>query len=550
MTLTPGTRLGVYEVTAVLGTGGMGEVYRARDTRLGRDVALKVLLPAVANDPDRLARFTREAQTLAALNHPHIAQIYGVEESDGVRALVMELVEGQTLADRLARGPVPLDEALPIARQIADALEAAHEQGIIHRDLKPANIVVRADGTVKVLDFGLAKALDPAGTSAVHPADSPTVTSPALTHAGIILGTAAYMAPEQARGQLVDRRADLWAFGVVLIEMLTGTRLFEGATVSDTLAAVLTKTPNWSLLAATPTPVRTLLRRCIERDRGKRLDSAAAARLDIEDALATPASNDKPASAAVGLESRRSRRLTWFAAGLAVALAVVAALPWQRAFDATPTPHVVRLQLAPPDGVDFDDAQAPAIAPEGERIAFVGRARDTGRESLFVRRLDSLASLNLPGTENATFPFWSPDGRSLAFFADEKLKSIDVASGTVRVLCPATHGVGGSWSPSGEIAFVTALGPIHLLSAVGGDPSIPWLLTEGEVGQFHPQFLADGRLAFWRLGVGAFIGRTGDPESALSRTDSYHIASRGRRVRPLENCVRIQSGRIAFCATG
>src|SRR5471032_2048936 len=280
MALVVGTRLGPYEVLSALGAGGMGEVYRARDTKLNRDVAIKVLLPAVANDPDRLARFSREAQVLASLNHPNIAHIYGIEDADGVKALVLELVDGEDLAQRIARGAISLNEALPIAEQIADALEAAHEQGVIHRDLKPANIKVRADGTVKVLDFGLAKAMDPAGASSANAMNSPTLSMHA-THAGIILGTAAYMSPEQARGKAVDRRADIWAFGIVLLEMLTGQPVFTGETVSHVLASVLKIDPDWTVLpATTPAPLRRLLRRCLEKDRRRRLDSAVAARLD------------------------------------------------------------------------------------------------------------------------------------------------------------------------------------------------------------------------------------------------------------------------------
>src|SRR5262245_20161925 len=271
MTLASGTRLGVYEVVASLGAGGMGEVYRARDTKLNRDVALKVLPAAFRLEPDRQARFKREAQLIASLNPPNIATIYGFEEWEGVHALVLELVEGPTLADRLARGPIPLDEALPIARQIAEALEASHELGIIHRDLKPANIKLRPDGTVKVLDFGLAKALEPAGGESGDDTASPTITSPA-THAGMILGTAAYMSPEQAKGRVVDRRADVWAFGAVLFEMLSGHRAFKGEDVADTLAAVLRTDPTWSQLPPdTPLSVRRLLTRCLQKDAKRRL---------------------------------------------------------------------------------------------------------------------------------------------------------------------------------------------------------------------------------------------------------------------------------------
>ncbi|MGH9254109.1 MAG: serine/threonine-protein kinase [Vicinamibacterales bacterium] len=314
MTLTPGTQLGPYEVVGALGAGGMGEVYRARDTKLQRDVALKVLPEKFALDPARLARFRREAQILASLNHPNIAAIYGLEEqpvvvsgfppppkaparlaearvareggSRTVCALVLELVEGPTLADRITQGPIPLEAALPVARQIVEALAAAHEKGVIHRDLKPANIKVRDDGTVKVLDFGLAKLTEPAGTDEAAATHLPTITSPAVvTGAGALLGTAAYMAPEQARGSVADRRADLWAFGVVVWEMLTGRRLFEGATVSDTLASVLKTDPDWSALPVdTPSALRRLLRRCLEKDRNRRLDSAADARIEIDDA--------------------------------------------------------------------------------------------------------------------------------------------------------------------------------------------------------------------------------------------------------------------------
>ena len=286
MALTPGTRLGVYEVTAPLGVGGMGEVYRATDTKLKRQVAIKILPWSLAGDPDRLARFQREAEVLASLNHPNIAAIYGLEDADGVKALVMELVEGEDLAQRIARGAIPLAEALTIAKQIAEALEAAHEQGIIHRDLKPANMKVREDGAVKVLDFGLAKAMEPI-SRAPNVSQSPTITTPAMTQAGMILGTAAYMSPEQAKGRTADKRADIWAFGVVVFEMLTGQRLFTGETISDTLASVLKTDPDWRTLPdAVPSSLRRLLRRCLEKDPKRRLQAIGEARVQIEDLLA------------------------------------------------------------------------------------------------------------------------------------------------------------------------------------------------------------------------------------------------------------------------
>ena len=285
MALTAGTRLGPYEITAQIGVGGMGEVYRATDKNLKRQVAIKVLPEAVAADAERLVRFQREAEVLASLNHPNIAIIHGLEKSDGVTGLVMELVEGPTLADRIAEGPIPIDEALPIAKQIAEALEGAHEQGIIHRDLKPANIKVRSDGTVKVLDFGLAKAMEPIGTLSPSVSQSPTITTPAKTQTGIILGTAAYMSPEQARGQSVDKRADIWAFGCVLFEMLTGGAPFARDTLTDTFAAIVDREPSWeSLPAATPDRIRDLLRRCLQKDPSRRLRDVGDARLEIDDA--------------------------------------------------------------------------------------------------------------------------------------------------------------------------------------------------------------------------------------------------------------------------
>jgi eukaryotic-like serine/threonine-protein kinase len=319
MTLAAGARLGPYEIVAPIGAGGMGEVYRARDTTLNRDVALKVLPQAFTLDPDRLARFKREAQVLAALNHPHIAAIYGFEPSDEVPALVLELIEGPTLADRIARGPMPIDEVLPIARQIAEALEGAREQGIMHRDVKPANIKLRPDGTVKVLDFGLAKAFEP-GPVASDLSNPPTITSPAMTRMGVILGTAAYMSPEQAKGQAIDKRSDIWAFGCVVYEMLAGTRAFGGEVVSETLAAVLRAEPDWGALPGdTPASIRRLLRRALEKDRGNRLPDMADARLEIDDAAREPSA---VASASLSISGRREA--AWAAAVVALLLTSVA----------------------------------------------------------------------------------------------------------------------------------------------------------------------------------------------------------------------------------
>jgi serine/threonine protein kinase len=308
MTLVAGTRLGPYELVGAIGAGGMGEVYRARDTKLNRDVALKILPDIFAADPERLARFQREAQVLASLNHPNIGAIYGLEESNGVRALVMELVEGPTLAARIATGPIPLAEVLPIARQIADALEAAHEQGIIHRDLKPANIKVREDGTVKVLDFGLAKAMEPAAGSSPSVSQSPTFTTPAVTEAGMILGTAAYMSPEQARGKTIDKRTDVWAFACVLFEMLIGRAIFTGETISDTIAAILEREPEWGALPAeTPAGIRQLMQRCLDKDPRRRLRDIGDARIEIDDVQ----SGSQPDGRVAQVPAGSRRRLAW-----------------------------------------------------------------------------------------------------------------------------------------------------------------------------------------------------------------------------------------------
>jgi eukaryotic-like serine/threonine-protein kinase len=492
MALAPGTRLGPYEITAQIGVGGMGEVYRATDTNLARQVAIKVLPEAVAADAERLARFDREAKTLAALNHPNIGAIYGLEKADGIRALVMELVEGPTLADRIAQGPIPIDEALPIAKQIAEALEAAHEQGIIHRDLKPANIKLRPDGTVKVLDFGLAKTMEPAAAVSSSLSMSPTITTPAMTQAGIILGTAAYMSPEQARGTAVDKRADVWAFGVVLWEMLTGKRLFEGATVSDTLAAVLKTEPGWNALGpATPTAIRRLLRRCLEKDRKQRLDSAAAARLEIEEALTAPSAVE---SAAVPAPSSASRgRLAWMVAASAV-LVVAAAAVWQQRHATTAPRPVTRFEIAVPQ---TDSPTSLSLSPDGRQLAYV--ATTEGQSRVWVRLLDDTDPRPLVGTEGASFPFWAPDASAIGFFAEGKLKRVDLAGGASQALADAPNGRGGTWNSEGVILFTPGNAPlapnsvITRVSAAGGTPIAVTHLGPGEGSHRWPQFLPDGR---------------------------------------------------------
>ena len=519
MALTAGTRLGSYEIVALIGEGGMGQVYRARDPRLGRDVALKVLPELFAADPERLARFKREAHVLASLNHPHIAGIHGFEEdaitvsgspgpsrvegSQTAHALVLELVEGSTLADRIARGALPIEEALPIARQIAEALEAAHEHGIVHRDLKPSNIKVRDDGNVKVLDFGLAKAFeDEVAAAGAGRSVAPTITSPAGTRLGVILGTAAYMSPEQARGKIVDRRADIWAFGCVLYEMLTGRRTFGGDEVSDTLAAVLRAVPEWDALpSVVPASVRHLLHRCLDRSIQRRLQHIGEARIILENVTSGAEQTD------AGIARPARRRITVAAAAwllTAVATGVTATLAL-RALNSTQSPpnleQAIRFSVALPESWSLPDLALPgigapmplAVSPDGQQMAFLAIGQK-GRSQIWLRRLDALTAQLLNGTEGALRPFWSPDSRSIAFFADGKLKRIDLSGGVALTLCDAAAGNrGGTWSKDGIIVFApTAASTLQKVSAAGGVPSAATTLGPGEVAHYAPVFLPDG----------------------------------------------------------
>jgi serine/threonine protein kinase/Tol biopolymer transport system component len=471
MPLSLGSRLGPYEVIAQLGAGGMGVVYRGRDTRLNRDVALKILPDLFAADPDRLARFRREAQVLASLNHPNIGAIYGLEESDSVRALVLELVEGATLAERIAQGPVPVDEALPIARQIAEALDAAHEQGIIHRDLKPANIKIRPDSTVKVLDFGLAKAFE--GEMAVADISQSPTLSVAATQAGVILGTAAYMAPEQARGKVVNKRADIWAFGCVLYEMLTGRRAFDGADLTDTLAFIITKDPDWTLIpSATPESVRRLLRRCLRKDRNHRLADMADVRLDLHEL--DGAANDEGLPSPPGT-TRRGPLLMVSCAG-ALTAGVALGMLWDRVSSERvidePSMHVA---VATSTGVvPLHSMLNPgiAISPDGTQLVYAGSSSDGDR--LYLQDLyKSGAAAPLRGTEGGLNPFFSSDGKWIAFVARNKLQTVAISGGEPLTLADASFGFGGgTWSVDDEtIYFVPALDQgIWRVSSRGGTP--------------------------------------------------------------------------------
>jgi len=535
LTLISGHRIGPYEVTGSIGAGGMGEVYRARDTRLNRDVALKVLPEGVAGDPDRLARFRREAQVLASLNHPNIGAIHGLEEDPSARgsstALVLELVDGPSLSDRLTLGGLAIDEALGIAVQVANALEAAHERGIVHRDLKPANIKIRSDGTVKVLDFGLAKAFEGDVSSLPGSATlSPTLTSPAMTRVGMILGTAAYMAPEQARGKAVDKRADIWAFGVVLYELLSGRRLFAGDEVSDTLAFVLTKEPDWGALPpATPAALRRLLRRCLEKDRTRRLADIADARLDIEEAL-QDLSGGAPASVPAASERRepRWRRvIPWAVAGTAVAGLAVALGVWAPWRD-TAAPAPVRVQAQLGANAMLSAAVPPlAMSADGTTLAFVARPPSvfSTRTLLFVRRLDRLEAQPLAGTEGAFAPFFSPDGEWIAFFDEAGLKKIPVTGGTIVSICAAPSPRGGFWGADNTIVFASSEG-LSRVPAAGGQVDRLSVVQKGGPVPSSPQILPGGRAVLYQEPVSSadpansavVVARplpTGDPKVVL-----------------------------------
>jgi serine/threonine protein kinase/Tol biopolymer transport system component len=533
-----GTTLAHYKVTAALGVGGMGEVWRAEDEKLGRQVALKVLPEEFAQDPERMARFEREAKVLASLNHPNIATLYGLEnvtirtaagtaapqdsqgspeavvahasrvqaadsdspsDADGGKTtfLVMELVEGEDLSERIKRGPVPIEEATAIALQIAEALEAAHESGIVHRDLKPANIKLRPDGTVKVLDFGLAKAWEADGADPGLSL-SPTITQHA-TAAGLILGTAAYMSPEQARGMPVDRRADIWSFGVVLWEMLTGRKLFEGHTVSDVLASVLKEAPDLDALPPeTPSYLRRLVRRSLDKDARRRLRDIGEARVLFEDYRADPDGSDSASVEPVPVAAPRWRRLLpWTVAGLAVVAAAVLGVgnvSKQPAIDST-----IRFQVPPPEDRGYQlDPYRPGpvvVSPDGQSLAFTAWDAD-GQARIFVRDLDEVQPRVLAGTDGAEYPFWSPDSKNLGFFADDKLKKVSASGGQPLTLCDAPNGKGGSWSSEGVIVFAPeADRPIQRVSQLGGEPVDVTTFDEerGDNSHRHPRFLPDGQ---------------------------------------------------------
>jgi len=492
MTIAAGTRLGPYEITGAIGAGGMGEVYRAHDPKLGRDVAIKVLPEAFARDAERMARFQREAKVLASLSHPNIATIYGLEDSGTTRALVMELVEGPTLADRIKTGPIPVDEAVRIARQMADALEYAHERGIIHRDLKPANVKVSNDDTVKVLDFGLAKALE-GDPSSIDISTSPTISRMA-TMQGVLLGTAAYMSPEQAKAKSVDRRADIWAFGCVLYEMLTGKQAFTGETVTDTLASIIKEEPDWKPLpSATPMRVRVLLQRCLQKDPKQRLQAIGDARISLDEVLSGA---PEGTLSLAGVSGVASRWRLWIVAGLA-ALLILIALAGYVGWYLKPTPAkpVTRTVITLPPGqrLAVSDQPALALSPDGSKLAYVARTQG-GTLQIYLRAMDDMEARPIPSTEGAVEPFFSSDGQWLGFFAGGKLKKISINGAVAQTLTDAGPG-GGSWGNQNTIVFGGVGGRPDLIPGLqqirdgGGAPHQVTRLENGELAHLWPEFL-------------------------------------------------------------
>jgi serine/threonine-protein kinase len=530
--LAPGTKIGAYEVIAVIGSGGMGEVYRARDSRLQRDVALKVLPDVFVNDPERSARFQREARLLASLNHPNIAGIHHLEETGTIKALVLELVEGPTLADRMAQGTVLLDEAVSIARQIAAALEAAHELGIVHRDLKPANVKVRPDGTVKVLDFGLAKALD-SSASAAGDSQSPTVTGPAVTRVGVVLGTAAYMSPEQARGKPADHRADVWAFGCVLYEMLTGRRAFDGEHASDALARVLEREPDFSRLPpGTPPSIRRLLRRCLEKDPRRRLHHIADARLDLDDetASAQDAFSREPS---LLRPAGPLRAAAWMLIGL-LAGGLLAGFGSRFATAPAPSP-VARFAFSLPTDVRLRDPMA--VSPDGRTLVYTGT--DAAGSRLYKRALDTLESMPIRGTEGGRLPFFSPDGDWVGFFHGGTIKKIPVQGGAAETVYEAGTVLRATWLSDDSIVFGSSSGLMRV-PASGGEARQITVVDRGrgEVEHHSPVGLPDARAVMFTVHSGVRDAQRIDVVSLDSGERARLVDGSGAQF--------LSSGHVAF----
>jgi len=525
MPLSPGTRLGPYEILSPLGAGGMGEVYRAKDTKLGRDVAIKVLPATLAQDPERLARFEREAKVLASLNHPNIAQIYGVEESNVVRALVMELVPGENLAFHVKPGPLPLETALNYAKQIAEAFEAAHDKGITHRDLKPANIMVTPEGVVKMLDFGLAAVALGSSSDAGDPANSPTLTMGA-TQAGTIMGTAAYMSPEQASGKAVDKRADIWSFGVVLFEMLTGKRLFDGETISHTLADVLRGPIDFTKLPPkTPAKIRDLLKRCLERNVKNRLRDIGEARIVIGEAIQETSSGASQEAEALSAAPQRRILVPWAVAGVLALISIGLGTVLWRLTQPVDRPLLrLSVDLGPDAGAG--QFSTTVISPDGSRLVFPIKSSD-GKQMLATRLLSETKPALLSGTNNGSDSFFSPDGKWIGFFADSKMKKIPVQGGAPVVLCDASDARGAGWGEHGDI--VVALNSTGALSRVpieGGTPR-PVTKLQGALTHRWPQLLPGGESALFTLSSSIVAFEDASIAAVSLKTGEVKILVRG-----------------------
>ena len=526
MPLDAGRRLGTYEIIEPIGAGGMGEVYRARDTKLGRDVAIKVLPEAVAGSPERLARFEREAQLLASLNHPNIATVHGLEEADGLAYLVMELVPGETLAEILERGPIPVDEAVVLLRQIVDGLEAAHEKGVVHRDLKPANIKVTPDGVVRILDFGLAKVFETEGVE-VASSLSPTLTRDA-TQAGVILGTAAYMSPEQARGKPVDKRSDIFSFGSVLFEMLSGRRPFEGEMVSDVLAAVIKTEPDWSKLPSSlPASIGKLVRRCLEKDPRRRLRDIGDARPELEE-TSTP----EPVRS---VDSKRTLGLglaVGLAAGIAVALGLagVFSLPAPR--------DVTRFAVVLPPATRFVALSNPglALSPDGSKLVF------RSASDLVLRRMDREETERIPGTAGGRSPFFSPDGEWIGFVADGQLKKASLSGGPSVTICATPGFWGADWGADDAIVFADRASGVWRVSADGGEPEL--VVENDGMAIGYPELIGDGKLLFVDLGRNASPEQSHIVAASIESGERKRLNLRGTQPRYLA------SGHLVFVDQG
>jgi eukaryotic-like serine/threonine-protein kinase len=559
-TLKNGTSIGPYSLLGLIGAGGMGEVYRARDSNLGREVAIKVLPAALAHNAERLARFEREAKFLASLNHPNIALLYGLEDSANPRALVMELVEGATLAERIKAGPIPIDETLPIARQICEALEYAHERGVVHRDLKPANIKISREDSVKVLDFGLAKAVQ--GESSTASAGDSPMFSEIATRAGVLLGTATYMSPEQAKGKPIDRRADIWAFGCVLYEMLTRKKAFPGDTIVETLAAVLHHQPDWSQLpSSTPIPVRVLLQRCLQKDSRQRLRDIGDARISLDEVLSGAAESARSGTLpqASGQASEQPwRRVVPWAAGILAVAAAAGLAGWNlKSSPAHPPPGVVRFQIPLPEKASMT-AGIFALSPDGRQLAFPSLDVD-GVARIWVRSLDSLDARSLEGTEGvASVPFWSPDSRFIAFAGGGKLKKIAASGGPSEAICDWPYLMtGGSWNRDGVIIFGGINGGLMRVQAAGGEAVPLTLAVADEPGNANhhsgPAFLSDGRhFIYFRWGpvdtAGVYLGSLDAKPNEQSTVRL--LASLSKPVYVASSDLRAGMGNILFVRDG